>query len=836
MDAEGAARARLPAWAAVAAVVFALGWLFGDFRTRTGWDDTFYLLQVSSVVEDGDLDLRNDALYSRLAPRDLKTFLTSTLPSGALKNTFSIGTTVLWLPAYAAARPWSHGARWSRAQLEALHFLSLAFLAGVGWFLYRLLAAAGGDRGDHGDHGDSAAPADRADHQVALLGMMALLLGTPLAVYGPAVYTMAHLPSAFAACLFVASLLWLERDARPYRALLAGVALGLLFLARWQDAVFGLLLWVPLAPLLHERRGLTRLAKLLAAVTAGALAMALLQFHAWRVELGSWLTMPQGGDYMRWSRPHLREFLLSGYSGLLPWSPVFALGIAGLLLPWRCRLSPRWRVVALLVLAAEIYVNSAVSDWWGGDSFGARRMTSCVPLLAIGLANLAAAAVTRHSRRLLVLMLAALAVWGCFTTNLYWRHVRDLSVVVRGSPSIAAREVPPDNDAINDPALARRQALRLAVAWLHDDFAGLPGIRRSVGILLTAALMAAAVAGTCFLLAGRRRALLLQLTLLVLLGTALWVHLLLAGGPRPDPGERALWRRTAASVNEPRRDLGAVAAAAAAEAALLDARAGQPARLGRPGRSARGSPADAYRFLALLAGLEAGEPPRAMALLDGLAGRGYPAALALRQEIRSRAPDGATLRILPGSFFEPRQGAASRTIALPATEPPASALPATGPPAAGQPATEPPAAGTGAGELGSLEIVFDLRLGVALEPGAIYDVATLQDGSRAELARIALRGTSVVQLTTPRSSTDAALPSKGSPYRLRLRHDPRAGVASLEVIGPDGSRVRLSCPLAAGGMAPARLLLGRDRQGHASFPLWSSTFSDLWVTASAPAG
>src|ERR1700724_2602388 len=200
------------AWVAVAALVFGLCWIFGEFRTRTGWDDTFYLLQVSSLVEDGDVDLRNDALYSTLAPRDLQTFLTATLPSGTLKNTSSIGPAVLWLPAYAAGMPWRQGAgtpaaiRWSRSQLAALHLLSLAFLAGVAWVLYRLLETAGTNR------------------RLALLATLALLLGTPLAVYGPAVYTMAHLPSAVATSLLVASVLWLEKERQRLHALLGGVA------------------------------------------------------------------------------------------------------------------------------------------------------------------------------------------------------------------------------------------------------------------------------------------------------------------------------------------------------------------------------------------------------------------------------------------------------------------------------------------------------------------------------------------------------------------------------------------------------------------------------------
>jgi hypothetical protein len=778
-------QAATSAWVVLAALVLGLGWLFGEVRTRTGWDDTYYLLQVSSLVEDGDLDLRNDALYSALSPRDLQTFLTATLPSGTLKNTFSIGPTVLWLPAYAAGMPWRAATaaaapvRWDRPQLAALHLLSLAFLAAVAWCVYRLLRAAGAER------------------RLALLATAALLVGTPLAVYGPAVYTMAHLPSAVATSLLLASVTWLEREPRLDRALLAGVALGLVFLVRWQDAVFGLLLWVPLAPLLGQRREWPRLAKLLGAMATGAMALALLQLQAWHLEVGSWLTMPQGGEYMRWSHPHLGDFLFSGYAGLLSWSPVFALAAAGLLLPWRCRLSPRWRMVALLALAAQVYVNAAVRDWWGGDSFGARRMTSCVPLLAIGLANLAAVVSMRGRRRPLVLLLAALSLWGCFTANLYWRNVRDLSLVLRGAPSLAAREVPLDGNALTDPVQVRREAVRPAVARLHNYFAGMPGVRRSLGVGLTVALMGAVVIGAFLLFSRAPTRLLLPAVMLALLGTTLWCHLRLALGPRPDRQERAVWQRVAEPWSDPSRQLAPVATQAESEAALLDMRP-EPVR--------RAAPTDAYRYLAMLAGWEAENPRRAIRLLASLTARDYPVAVALRRRIDALGPGAEVLRLLPGAFFEPRPGAPSRTIAVPWED------------------------GDGRRGEGEWKLDFDLRPG-ALEPAAVYDLVTLQDGNRAELARVSLEGRGAVQLATPQTTVEAALSFDPRPAcHLHIRNDPGRNALVVEVSTGDGQPTRLTSPRAAGSPRPARLLLGRNRQGHASFPLWFSTFSDLWMT------
>jgi hypothetical protein len=767
----------------LAAIVLGWSWLYGEIRSRTGWDDTYYLLQASSLVEDGDLDLRNDALHSTLSPRDLQTFLTSTLPGGALKNTFSIGPAVLWLPAYAAGLPPREPpaaavpARWTRVQLAALHLLSLAFLAGVTWLFYRLLAAAGTER------------------WLALLATSAVLVGTPLAVYGPAIYTMAHLPSALATSLFLAAVTWLERAPRWNRALLAGVALGLVFLVRWQDAVFGLLLWVPLAPLV-ERRAWPRLARLLGVIAAGAAALALLQLEAWRLEVGSWLTLPQGGEYMRWSRPDLPDFLFSGYAGLLTWSPIFALATAGLLLPWRCRLSPRWRVATLLILAAEVYVNAAVRDWWGGDSFGARRMTSCVPLLAVGLANLAAA-LPVPGRRALGPLLAALVLWGGFTTHLYWQNVRDLSLVVRGAPSHALRVVPAGSSGVTDPGEARRQALGAEADRPPSYFAGVQSVRRSLGVALTAALMGAVVFG-CFLLLSRARAgLLLPAILLALLGIVLWCQLRLALGPRPDRAERATWQGVAEPWSDPGRQLAPVAKQAESEADLLDRRYAQ-----RP----RTSPADAYRYLAMLAGWEAEDPRRADRLLARLATRGYPVAAALRARLDALAPGMEVLRLIPGAFFEPRRGAASRVVSVPAPTP-------------------------GSDRHEDWDLELDVRAG-ALDPAAVYDLVTVQDGGGALLARTSLAGRGALRLSTPPGTVEAPLSLDAQrTCHLHLRRDVRQCSLAVELSAGGRPPARLAATLAADAPPTARLLLGRNRLGHDSFPLWSSTFSDLWLVA-----
>lgn len=89
---------------------------------------------------------------------------------------------------------------------------------------------------------------------------------------------------------------------------------------------------------------------------------------------------------MRWGDPALWAILVSDNHGLLTWTPVIALALAGFV-----PLIKRYRatgIAAAAVFVVSWYVNAAVSDWWAGEAFGARRFLSCYPILVIALAAL----------------------------------------------------------------------------------------------------------------------------------------------------------------------------------------------------------------------------------------------------------------------------------------------------------------------------------------------------------------------------------------------------------------------------------------------------------------
>ena len=155
--------------------------------TLTGWDDAFYVAQLTSALGDKDLVLQDDLQAFPNPPQVRLQTLRTILDDGALFNTFSIGPAVvngayLW-PLFAAGLTTTP---WVRAGLGlgALFALACLLLA-----LRSLLLRCG--------YSDSVA---------VLAAGLAVATG-PVALYGTRVTTLSHLLSALFAALLVLGLL-----------------------------------------------------------------------------------------------------------------------------------------------------------------------------------------------------------------------------------------------------------------------------------------------------------------------------------------------------------------------------------------------------------------------------------------------------------------------------------------------------------------------------------------------------------------------------------------------------------------------------------------------------
>jgi hypothetical protein len=108
------------------------------------------------------------------------------------------------------------------------------------------------------------------------------------------------------------------------------------------------------------------------------------------------------------------------------------------------RRQARWSVAALMVLLAMAWVNGATTDWAGGWSFGGRRFTSVLAVLAPGLALVVDALVRRPMIAMSVLA-AGTIVW------------HQLLVAQRISGLIAHEDPPPFDRIVRQQAALATQ-------------------------------------------------------------------------------------------------------------------------------------------------------------------------------------------------------------------------------------------------------------------------------------------------------------------------------------------------------------------------------------------
>lgn len=337
-----------------------------------------HYVQLRSVVFDGDLQFQND--YAGLYRVDERVFAESAAwkgtPTGHMRNYMPVGPALLWAPLFlmAAAGVWVANLLGVAYPLDgfARVFQATAGFSGIiaatlgSWLAYRS-AASLFDRG------------------AAIWATLAVWLSSS-AVY----YSVISPAYSHAASIFVVSAFWffwirtIDRQSVPRYAAI-GMLAGLAALMRWQDAI---LLAIPAVDLLwhRHRTGPGGAAARLGACALGAVLMFVPQMIVWTVLYGQPLTVPQGPGFMKWQEPALWAILISDNHGLVTWTPVVAIALAGLVL--LVRRAPLIGTAAILFFAVSWYVNAAVADWWAGEAFGARRFLSCFPIFVLGLAAL----------------------------------------------------------------------------------------------------------------------------------------------------------------------------------------------------------------------------------------------------------------------------------------------------------------------------------------------------------------------------------------------------------------------------------------------------------------
>lgn len=190
-----------------------------------------------------------------------------------------------------------------------------------------------------------------------------------------------------------------RRTARTW--MLLGAAFGLAVLTRPQLATWGLLF--AFAAVDDVRRAQPRDPATLARVAGRWVIGALVtlacfapQLLAWKSLYGAYYVVPQGEGFMRWDAPAWSEVLWSSRNGLFPWAPLYAVAALGMIAG--IARAPRLFGALVLGVAAQVVVNGAAWDWWGGGAYGGRRFDSTYVAFALGLAVVLAPAVAAVAR------------------------------------------------------------------------------------------------------------------------------------------------------------------------------------------------------------------------------------------------------------------------------------------------------------------------------------------------------------------------------------------------------------------------------------------------------
>ncbi len=372
-------------------LLYALGVQMADAHGITT-DGVTYFAQLRSVIFDRDLDVAREFDVLGQPPRP--------------NHVVPVGPILVWLPFYVSVAVvdtigramglWAApadssaiglGVPYIRAVLISSFAIGAAGLMALLWYLRRLFSPA-----------------------ISLAAVVLIFGATPLYWYMVYEPSMTHAASfGFVALFVVCSAVWVgdsvpgarfpvpasakgtagKPDSRQIsvgRCLILGTLIGLAFMTRSQEAIFALfpaLLILSGAGAPAERiRSALRVAGW---AFLGALPWIVLQLlHSYVLFTRYEYDLFGQGGYFNPLRSRWMDTLFSSWHGFLSWTPVAYIAVLGTVA--YVRRQWQWAVSALAILFLTAWVNGATQDWAGGWSFGGRRFTSVLAMLAPGLA------------------------------------------------------------------------------------------------------------------------------------------------------------------------------------------------------------------------------------------------------------------------------------------------------------------------------------------------------------------------------------------------------------------------------------------------------------------
>ena len=322
-------------------------------------DEIEYFAYLRSMWFDGDLSFDNEYhyFYDRgiaRAWRFRETFLESETATGRRINFAPVGSAILWAPFYVATDAGVRVARMLGADVAAdgystPYIASVVYASALYAFLALLLSA-------------HAASRLVGNLQAGIGAAFAVWIGTPILFYMYLAPGFSHACSAFAVAAFVVLWLRVRQDwSLPGIAALGALA-AVMGMVREQD------LFVAIGPALDYLVTAARSARIRTTIARGAAGVAtcafcyLPQIVSYQVLFGRPAPSPTVERKMTWTSPHAWQVLASPENGLLFWTPLAIVALAGLV--WLAARS--WVALRLRRDGADPGVRVGQSGYMGG--------------------------------------------------------------------------------------------------------------------------------------------------------------------------------------------------------------------------------------------------------------------------------------------------------------------------------------------------------------------------------------------------------------------------------------------------------------------------------------
>jgi hypothetical protein len=395
--------------AAVFAALFASGIAVQlQLGARLQSDAFYYFAYLRSIVFDRDVDFTND--YPALGLNDKAYLWQPPTATGYAHSAWTIGPAIVWAPFFGAGH----------LAAERQQGLGLPVATDGTSYPYRqAVCIAGLFYALLGTWFSIRAARQFFPGALAATGAALVAGGSFILWYALAEPTMTHAPTMAVVAAFV----WYWTATMGRRSLVHWIGLGALAgfagLVRWQSVIFALLPAIEAAAALW-RAGRSRDTAAIRSTLIGGVAFTLAavvaftpQMLAWKAIYGHYLAVSPVGPQIYWARPHLVDVLFASQNGLFATSPILYVAAIGLIVFARRR--PAVGVPALIVIAAMVYFNASIQDWWGSAGYGGRRFDGTLPLFVLGAAAAIdglAALLARWPRLAGAVLLAGLATWN----------------------------------------------------------------------------------------------------------------------------------------------------------------------------------------------------------------------------------------------------------------------------------------------------------------------------------------------------------------------------------------------------------------------------------------